>query len=226
MQKTIFYFSFLLHLSIFYSQEIEKKTLTMSPFTGLKIYSNIEVNLISSDVNKAIIYGDNSDFVVLSSRNKILKIRVSGGNILTTGKTKVDLYYSLPLEIIGSYQGSMIRSSFPIKQTSLSLESKSNALIDLEIYCDRLDTKVTHSGKVFLNGKVTNHEFFYAFSGVCEAEKLITEQTKVKSYGGAYAYIFVNSLLDAKLYGGTLRVQGKPKKSITQEMLGAKVFLE
>ena len=226
MKKTIFYFSFLLHLSIFYSQEIEKKTLTMSPFTGLKIYSNIEVNLISSDVNKAIIYGDNSDFVVLSSRNKILKIRVSGGNILTTGKTKVDLYYSLPLEIIGSYQGSMIRSSFPIKQTSLSLESKSNALIDLEIYCDRLDTKVTHSGKVFLNGKVTNHEFFYAFSGVCEAEKLITEQTKVKSYGGAYAYIFVNSFLDAKLYGGTLRVQGEPKKSIAQEMLGAKVFLE
>ena len=92
MKKSIFLFSFILFITILWSQETKK--LTMNPFIGLKVYSNIDVNLISSDVNKAIICGENADFVVLSSKNKILKIRVSGGRILTTGPIKIDLYHS------------------------------------------------------------------------------------------------------------------------------------
>ena len=86
----------------------------MSPFVGLKVYTNIDLNLIESDVNKAIIYGENSEFVVLSSKDGILKIRVSGGNILSSGRTKIDLYYSKQLNFIGAYQGSIIHSIFPI----------------------------------------------------------------------------------------------------------------
>ena len=226
MKKLIFFFSSLFFVLILWSQETDKKTLTMSPFIGLKVYSNIEVNLISSDVNKAIICGENSDYVVLSSKNKTLKIRVSGGRILTTGPTKIDLYHSEPIEVLGAYQGSHIRSSYPIRQTSLELESKSNSIIELEVYCDRLDTNVTYGGKVFLKGETINHELLFASSGICEAEKLISEQSKIKSIGGAYAYFFVNSLVDAKLYGGTLRVQGNPKKRIIQEILWAKAVFE
>ena len=225
MKKSIFLFSFLFFITNLWSQETEKK-LTMNPFIGLKVYSNIEVNLISSDVNKAIICGENSDFVVLSSKNKILKIRVSGGRILTTGPTKIDLYHSEPIEFLGAYQGSLISSSFPIRQTSLKLESKSNAIIKLEVYCDRLDTKATYGGKVFLKGKTISHELLFASSGICESDKLISEQSKIKSIGGAYAYLFVNSLVDTKLYGGTLRIQGNTKKRIIQKALGAKVVFE
>ncbi len=226
MKKTICYFALFLYTPFVWSQDLDKKTLTMNPFLGLKVYSKIKINLIASDANKAIVYGENSDFVVLSSKEKILKIRISGGNILSSGTTKIDLYYSRPLDFIGAYQQSEVSSSFPIKQTSLSLESKSNSIIDFEVYCDRLDTNVSHGGKAFLSGKVINHVFFLGPSGICEAEKLITDQTKTKSLGGAYAYVHARNLIEAKLYGGRLRVYGSPNKRITQELLGGKVIIE
>ena len=71
---------FLASLSL-WSQDIEKKILAISPFQGLKVYSNLDVELISSDVNKVIAYGENSDFVVLSLKDGILKIRISGGSL-------------------------------------------------------------------------------------------------------------------------------------------------
>ena len=208
------------------SQETEIKNLTMSPFNGLKVYTNIDLNLIESDVNKAIISGENSEFVVLSSKGGVLKIRVSGGNILSSGRTKIDLYYSKQLNFIGAYQGSTIYSTFPIKQNSIILLSRGNSKIDLHMYCDSLDTSVSFSGRVFLKGKVKNHTLFYCTSGICEADKLATNQTKTKSYGGAYAYINANSLIEANLVGGKLRVFGRPLKSITQQALGAKIITE
>ena len=226
MKKTIYALLIFYQIISLYSQEEQKKNLTMSPFTGIKVYSNIDVNLISSDVNKAIVYGHNSDYVVLSSKDKILKIRVSGGKILTPGRTKIDLYYNSPLGYIGAYQGSKINSHFPIKQTTLSIESKGSSSINIEAYCKKLNTKISFGGKAFIKGKVIDHELFYAYSGICESEKLITEKTKSKSNGGAYAYIFANELLEAQLYGGVLRVFGKPKKIMKKERFGAKITIE
>ncbi len=226
MNKTIFILLIFFQTSFLFSQEKEKKTLTMSSFSGIKVYSNIDINLISSDVNKAIIFGHNSDYIVLSSKDKILKIRVSGGSILTPGRTKIDLYYNSPLGFIGAYQGSKINSHHPIKQTSLSIESKGSSSINVEVYCERLKTKTSFGGMAFLKGKVVNHEIFYAHSGICESEKLITQQTKSKSNGGAYAYIYVSKLLDAQLYGGVLRVFGRPKKITKTIKLGAKITIE
>ena len=208
------------------SQGTERKNLTMSPFVGLKVYTNIDLNLIESDVNKAIIYGENSVFVVLSSKDDILKIRVSGGNILSSGRTKIDLYYNKQLNFIGAYQGSIIHSIFPINQSSIRLVSKGNSKIDLNVYCNVLDTSVSFSGRVFLKGQVKNHMLFFGTSGICEAEKLVTNQTKTKSYGGAYAYINANSLIEANLVGGKLRIFGRPLKTITQQALGAKIITE
>ncbi len=208
------------------SQDNEKKTLTMSPFQGLKIYSNLDVRLIASDVNKAIAYGENSDFVILSLKEDILKIRISGGSLLTPGKTRIDLYHSKPLNEIRIYQGSNLTSLVPIEQTSLTIEAKTGAVIDLEVYGKRLDTKATLGGRIHLKGAVSNHELQIGSSGICEADQLITEQTKASSKAGAYAYIHAKELIDAELYGGTFRVFGNPKKQITQELLGGRIILE
>ena len=225
MLFSLIYVSFFALMQL-HAQDNEKRTLTMSPFQGLKIYSNLEVRLIASDVNKAIAYGENSDFVVLSLKEDVLKISISGGSLLTPGNTKIDLYHSKPLNEIGIYQGSNLTSFVPIEQTSLTIEAKTGAVIDLEVYCKRVDSKASLGGRIHLKGSVSNHEIHIASSGVCEAEQLITKQTKASSKGGAYAYIHANDLIDAELYGGTFRVFGNPNKQITQELLGGKVILE
>src|SRR5210317_662064 len=122
MKKAHFSYIFFFIGFFLLSQDTEKKTLATGPFIGVKVYSNLEVNLIASDVNKVIAYGDNSDYVVLSIKNKVLKIRVMGGSLLTPGKTKIDIYHSKPLDQITVFQGSILKAAFPIQQTSLSLE--------------------------------------------------------------------------------------------------------
>ena len=63
------------------SQDNSRRVLTTGSFTGIKTYSNIEVNLISSDVNKIIATGPNSDLIVVSIKDGNLKIRTSRGDI-------------------------------------------------------------------------------------------------------------------------------------------------
>jgi hypothetical protein len=57
-------------------------------------------------------------------------------------------------------------------------------------------------------------------------KSLSQQQTKTKSYGGAYSYVYASALIDAELYGGVLRVFGNPSKRITQKKLGAKILME
>ena len=101
-----------------------------------------------------------------------------------------------------------------------------NSKIDLNVDLQRLDTRVSFGGIIYLSGKVVNHELNFLSGGICEAENLITEQTKIKGILGGYAYINAKTLLDANIVSGVLRVFGKPNKTITNKKLGGKIYLE
>ena len=81
-------------------------------------------------------------------------------------------------------------------------------------------------GIIYLSGKVVNHELNFLSGGICEAENLITEQTKIKGILGGYAYINAKTLLDANIVSGVLRVFGKPHKTVTNKKLGGKIYPE
>ena len=207
-------------------QKEEKKTLTTRPFEALHIYYNLDVKLIESDFNKAVAYGKNSDFLILTLKDNTLKIRLSGPVLLSANKTKIDLYHSMPLDHIMVSRGSFLTASEPINQDSLSLEAKNNAVMSLELYVESLKTKVSLGGRVHLKGKAATHNLKVLTEGVCESEQLISEQTKIVSKGGAYAYVYSKSLLEAKIFGGVLRVFGNPTKQISQVSLGGKIYVE
>ena len=109
------------------SQDNSRRVLTTGPFTGIKTYSNIEVNLISSDVNKIIATGPNSDLIVVSIKEGNLKIRTSRGDIFNQEATKINLYFNNTLNSISAYQGSTIKSSLRLDQTNLILLASKRA---------------------------------------------------------------------------------------------------
>ena len=166
------------------SQDNTRRVLTTGPFTGIKTYSNIEVNLISSDVNKIIATGPNTDLIVVAIKEGNLKIRTSRGDIFNQEATKIDLYFNNTLNNISAYQGSTIKSSLRLDQTKLILLASTNSKIDLNVDLQRLDTRVGLGGIIFLSGEVVNHELNFHSGGICEAENLITEQTKIKGILG------------------------------------------
>ena len=92
------------------AQDSEKKTLTTSPFIGIKILSGLEVNLINSDVNKAVVFGPQSDDVILSRKGEVLQINVALVSIPDSLPTRVDLYHSKLLNKIFVSQGARLSS--------------------------------------------------------------------------------------------------------------------
>jgi hypothetical protein len=209
------------------SQDPEKRTLTTSPFVGVQVYSGLHLNLISSEVNKAVVYGSHADDVVLSMKNGRLQLKIALVSLSDTLPTRIDLYHSKRLDAIYGFQGSKITASQPIKQTSLNLKSSSGAVIDLAVYTDRLDIEALLGGRLNLEGAVTNVNLKVSLGGSCEAEKLQTNQIQTKLIGGGYAYISASELLDAQISGGSvLRVFGNPKKRVYQKKLGGKLYFE
>ena len=209
------------------AQDYEKKILTTSPFVGVKVYSGIQLKLIYSDVNKAVVKGPQSDDVSLSIRNNILHIKTLLGSIPDSIPTQIDLYHSRLLNEITSSQGSEVTSQEPIRQTSLNLTSRSGGVMDVVIYSDRLDVIANSGGRLELTGAVSNLNLKVNTGGSCEADQLQTDQAQAKMIGGGYAYVLVSELIEAQIIGGSvLRVYGRPLKKIYQKKLWGKIYYE
>ena len=209
-----------------FSQNNKKITLATSAYEGIRVTSGLDVMLIASNVNKLIVEGENSDFVVISLKNKILKIALSNKRGMFTKKTKIELYHSRDLKTISVNKSSRVASSQTISQTNLFLEAKTNSQIDLEVYVKKIKTNLSFGGRVYLEGKANEHVLNFSTSSICEAEQLISKTTKINCKMGAYAYINSKNRVDVKMYGGVLRVFGAPKTIKTSSKYGAKVYLE
>ena len=209
------------------AQDNQRRTLTTSPFIGVKVYSGLEVNLISSEVNKAVVYGSQSDDVILGMKNGVLPLNIALGSFSDSRPTRVDLYHRKLLNEITATQQAKISSQSPLVQTSLILKSNTAAVIDFEIYADRLDAVATNGGRIELEGTVSSFNLNVKTGGSCEAEQLQTTQVQTKLIGGGYAYVTVSDLINAEVIAGSvLRVYGDPVKKVYQKKLGGKLYFE
>ena len=209
------------------AQDNQTRTLTSSPFIGVKVYSGLEVNLIASEVNKAVVYGSQSDDVIMGMKNGVLQLKIALGSLSDSLPTRVDLYHSKLLNEITATQQAKITSQVPLVQTSLNLKSSTAAVMDFEIYTDRLDAVATNGGRIELEGTVSSFNLNVNTGGSCEAEQLQTTQVQTKLIGGGYAYVTVSDLINAEVIAGSvLRVSGDPVKKVYQKKLGGKLYFE
>jgi hypothetical protein len=209
------------------AQDNQRRTLTTSPFIGVKVYSGLDVNLIASEVNKAVVYGSQSDDVILGMKNGVLQLKIALGSLSDSLPTRVDLYHSKLLNEITATQQAKITSQVPLVQTSLNLKSSTAAVMDFEIYTDRLDAVATNGGRIELEGTVSSFNLNVNTGGSCEAEQLQTTQVQTKLIGGGYAYVTVSDLINAEVIAGSvLRVYGDPVKKVYQKKLGGKLYFE
>jgi hypothetical protein len=209
------------------AQDNQRRTLTTSPFIGVKVYYGLEVNLIASEVNKAVVYGSQSDNVILGMKKGVLQLKIALGSLSDSLPTRVDLYHSKLLNEITATQQAQITSQVPLVQTSLNLKSSTAAVMDFEIYTDRLDAVATNGGRIELEGTVSSFNLNVNTGGSCEAEQLQTTQVQTKLIGGGYAYVTVSDLINAEVIAGSvLRVYGDPVKKVYQKKLGGKLYFE
>jgi hypothetical protein len=194
------------------------KEVSISPFNGVKVYSGIHVKLIPSDTNKMVIFGDNIETVVFTLKKDVLKIRHSIDQLLNPSTTYAELYFTEDLDALHTYQGSTLESTAEINTTSIILKVHEGSRQTLNITSEKIDSRVKSGGFLNISGKATSHRLSILGGGICEGEKLLTEQTTVKVTAGGVAYLHASELLEATVsVGGTVRIHGKPTKLIRKK---------
>lgn len=213
-------FSFSFHL---FGQE--SKTVSISPFLGVSVYSGIHLKLIPSDENKMVISGENIETVVFTLKKDVLKIRHSFDQILNPSNTYVELHFTEELDALSSYQGTTIETTAELKTTSMNIKASEGSKQDLRIVAEKIDSRVNSGANLTLTGTTTSHDLSILGGGIFEGETLQTEQTKVKVTGGGLAYTHASELLDATVsVGGTVRVYGQPTKLVTKKVVGGSII--
>lgn len=223
MKKVIsFLFLFIFFSFSLYAQE--SKTVKISPFLGVKLYSGIHIKLIPSDENKMIISGENIETVVFTLKKDVLKIKHSIDQLLNPSNTYIELFFTENLDLIHSYQGSTIESTARIETTSVSVKAHEGSKQTLTIFAEKINSNINSGATLSISGQTTSHDISILGGGIAEVENLLTEQTKVKVTAGGVAYINATELLEASVsVGGTVRIYGQPKKLIKKKLIGGTI---
>jgi hypothetical protein len=219
--KKLFFLFFLISVTTLAQKP---KEVSISPFNGVKVYSGIHVKLIPSDTNKMVIFGDNIETVVFTLKKDVLKIRHSIDQLLNPSTTYAELYFTEDLDALHTYQGSTLESTAEINTTSIILKAHEGSRQTLNITSEKIDSRVKSGGFLNISGKATSHRLSILGGGICEGEKLLTEQTTVKVTAGGVAYLHASELLEATVsVGGTVRIHGKPTKLIRKKVIGGTI---
>ncbi len=219
--KKLFFLFFLISVTTLAQKS---KEVSISPFNGVKVYSGIHVKLIPSDTNKMVVFGDNIETVVFTLKKDVLKIRHSIDQLLNPSTTYAELYFTEDLDALHTYQGSTLESTAEINTTSIILKAHEGSRQTLNITSEKIDSRVKSGGFLNISGKATSHRLSILGGGICEGEKLLTEQTTVKVTAGGVAYLHASELLEATVsVGGTVRIHGKPTKLIRKKVIGGTI---
>ena len=220
MKNILATLTFLITSIVFSQSEITK---TIGEFSELKVYDLIEVELIKSDKNEAIISGKNRKDVVIVNKNGKLKIRMNLEESFDGDNTKVKLYYT-NIDIIDANEGAKIMSKDKIKQYEIELRAQEGGTINLDLKVTTTTIKSVTGGIIQTTGKSKNQDISISTGGVYKGKDLKTETTEIAVRAGGEADVYATDLLDIKIRaGGDVFVYGNPKEVNKSKALGGRI---
>ncbi|WP_224485349.1 head GIN domain-containing protein [Robertkochia aurantiaca] len=204
----------------------EERIKALEPFTEIKVFDGISVNLIPSDTNKVIIRGKDSEKVVINQSREMLKIRMNMDYFFKESENVVEVFHSKPLDLIDANDNAYISSSHIIEQVDLEVRSQEGSEIDLKIDVDRLEVRSVSGGKVLLKGKATTQDISINTGGEYKGREVVSDQIVISVSAGGVAHVQAEDFIDAKIKaGGTVHIYGEPKVVEEQRFLGGNVIM-
>ena len=198
MKNILVTIAFLITTITFSQSEITKE---IGEFSELKVYDLIEVELIKSNKNEAVISGRNKSDVVIVNKNGKLKIRMKLEESFDGDNTNVKLYYT-NIDIIDANEGAKIRSNDKIKQYEIELRAQEGGEINLELKVTTADIKSVTGGVIQTSGKAQSQDISISTGGVYKGKDLKTESTEIAIRAGGEADVNATDMLDIKIRAG------------------------
>lgn len=218
---------FLLFVLLFAMQAIgqeEEVTQNLQKFSEVKGFDGLSINLIKSDVNKAVITGANTNKVAIVNNDGVLKLRMQIDKIFSGYRTFIDLYYSEKLLIIDVNEDARITSQETIKQDVLELKAQEGGELDISAEVEQLLIKTVTGGVVKTKGTSDLQDVMINTGGVYEGKDLKTKFSTVNVNAGSraeiHAYDYVKATVKA---GGEVLVYGDPAKMEEKTVFGGTV---
>lgn len=213
-------FFFVLVSTTSIAQSITKK---IEPFTSLKVFDKINVQLIPSNEYKIELKGKNKEEVQIIEQNGELKIRMPLQKLLKGDDIEATLYYK-KIEAIEANEGSFIRGESLLETTIFSINVKEGAQVILAVKNDKTDLKVASGGIATLKGVTKNLDVVITSGGICRAKELLSNQVTVSVNAGGEATIFATDYVDAKVRaGGGIFIYGSPKQIDQKTVIGGTI---
>lgn len=220
MKRIILIVTILISESIFAQKPIDK---ALGVFFELKVYDLIEVELVKSNENKAVITGNNTEDVIIVNKNGTLKIRMTIGKSFDGNKTKVTLHYTT-LDIIDVNEGAKVYSTDVIKQFEVTLKAQEGGSIQVPLDVSYAIIKAVTGGSIKTKGTSKSQNVSLLTGGLYRGEELETNKTDVSINAAGEAHVKASKLVDAKIRaGGDVYVYGNPETLNENTALGGRI---
>lgn len=199
-------------------------TKILTQFTEVKAYDGLSVNLIKSNINKAVVTGDNVQKVAIVNNEGVLKIRMQIDKLFSGYRTFVDLYYTEELIIIDVNEDARISSHETFKQDVLELKAQEGGELSIHAEVEQLLIKTVTGGVISTTGTSDLQDVAINTGGVYEGKELKTKFSTVNVNAGSRAEIFASDYVKATVKaGGEVLVYGDPAKMDEKTVFGGKV---
>lgn len=217
MKKLVY--SLLVFSSIAFGQT-EKN---VGDFTKVTSFDQIDVFLVKSNENKAVIDGKGANEVEFVNKNGELKIRMPFSKMLKGDDISVTLYYK-NIDAVEANEGSRIACGDEIKTVAFDIKVKEGSEVKLKLDVQKLTARVANGSKIEVTGNAVNQDVLANSGGIYDAKDLKTNQTTITANAGGEADIFATDFVDAKVRaGGDITIYGKPKQINQKVVAGGNI---
>jgi len=196
----------------------------LSSFTEVKVFDGLSINLIKSDVNKAVVKGESIDKVAIVNSDGVLKIRMQLDKIFSGYRTFVDLHYSGKLVVIDVNEDARISSDETLTQDVLELKAQEGGEIKIDVEVEQLLIKTVTGGMIVTSGTSDLQDVAINTGGIYEGKNFKTKFSTVNVNAGSRAEIYASDYVKATVKaGGEVLVYGNPIKMDKKTVFGGTV---
>ncbi|MDT7828891.1 head GIN domain-containing protein [Pricia sp. S334] len=196
----------------------------LSSFTEVKVFDGLSINLIKSDVNKAVVKGESIDKVAIVNSDGVLKIRMQLDKIFSGYRTFVDLHYSGKLVVIDVNEDARISSDGTLTQDVLELKAQEGGEIKIDVEVEQLLIKTVTGGIIVTSGTSDLQDVAINTGGIYEGKNFKTKFSTVNVNAGSRAEIYASDYVKATVKaGGEVLVYGNPTKMDKKTVFGGTV---
>lgn len=205
-----------------FSQNVKIRELRR--FDKIVVIGNIDVELVKSDKESAVLELENidADQVKTDVKQRTLKIRLKS-LFYKNYKVKIKVNYK-ELRKITASASAKISSDTPIEIDKLELKANSAGKINLIVDVNVLNATASQGSVITLKGDAEYQKSIANSGGELLFEDLDTENADVSAHTGGKANVYVrNEINILSTTGGLVHYTGSPKKETFSTELGGKI---